>query len=59
MHGRDAARRRLGAGRHARPGPLPRHAEQHALDFIAWRAPECRTWFDYMCALPEGEKPEE
>jgi hypothetical protein len=58
MHGRDAARRRLGAGRHARPGPLPLHAEQHALDFIAAVFPHARSWFDYMGALPEGEEPE-
>jgi hypothetical protein len=37
--------------------PSKEIAEQHALDFIAWCAPECRTWFDYMCALPEGEEP--
>ena len=46
----------------ANPGPdlFPSKeiAEQHALDFIAWCAPECRTWFDYMGALPEGEEPE-
>jgi hypothetical protein len=37
--------------------PSKEIAEQHALDFIAWCAPECRSWFDYIGAFPEGKAP--
>lgn len=38
--------------------PSKEIAEHHALDFIAWCDPECRTWFDYLGARPEGEEPQ-
>ncbi len=38
--------------------PSKEIAEQHALDFIALVLPHARSWFDYMGAWPEGERPD-